>query len=171
MARLFVAFPVPIEAATELAEWANQILPQASVRVLDPRSLHVTVAFYAQASEAERQSLMAAVRGSEVAPFWVRTVALRPFGASALAIELDLVIPPSSAPQSNQGFRCPDRPHVTVARMRKSFSGAIRIRNVPHVEFELDQLALYESHLDPGGSRYEIIARSPRPPGDTPPGS
>jgi len=50
--------------------------------------------------------------------------------------------------------------HVTFARTRADLVGAVPLHRFPTTTLGLNSLALYESHLRPEGSEYELLARA-----------
>lgn len=50
--------------------------------------------------------------------------------------------------------------HVTFARTRADSVETIPLHRFPTIALELNSLALYESHLRPEGSEYEVLARA-----------
>lgn len=192
-ARLFVAVDPPEEVCRALAAWARSAArtgdrgarPNASLRVLDPKLLHVTLCFLGNRPAEEMDALAAQLSACEGtagelslgAPLW-----LPPRRPRALAVELHdgggelarlqaHVVgalqevsgwqPVGGAPGETgaAGARRRFRPHVTVARMSR---GATRVERVlpptPSLSFVPSELVLYRSWLSPEGASYEVVA-------------
>jgi RNA 2',3'-cyclic 3'-phosphodiesterase len=161
-ARLFVAVDPPEDVRRELAGWARsalragdgQIRKKASLRVLDPELLHVTLCFLGNRPMGELDSLGAQLAAcgkpagelSVGAPLWLPVRHPR-----ALAVELHddrgrlvrlqaevvAALEQVSGWQPNGGGRTGERdakgrrrfhPHITVARLRR---GATDRRSIP----------------------------------------
>lgn len=195
-ARLFVAVDPPEDVRRALAAWARSaaragdrgICPNASLRVLDPELLHVTLCFLGNRPAGEIEALAAQLSVCEGAPgelslgapLWLPSRRPR-----ALAVELHdedgrlarLQAQMMGAMQEAGGWQARrgasgDRgattahrrfhPHVTVARMGR---GAIRLERVlpptPSLSFVPSELVLYRSWLSPAGASYEAVASHP----------
>ncbi len=192
-ARLFVAVDPPEDVRTQLAEWARsasragdgRVSANASLRLLDPDLLHVTLCFLGNRPLGEMDSLaaqLAACGGaagelSLGAPLWLP--AQRP---RALAVELhddrgklarlqaEVVgaLQEVSGWQPNDGTRAAEgapkaqrrfHPHITVARMRQGAASYERVLPpTPSLSFVPGELVLYRSWLSPEGAGYEAVA-------------
>ena len=86
--RLFLACPVPDDAAQVLVGWANSALDNDSVKFSQASDLHVTLAFYPAVSDAERERLISLTRQVTWEPLHVEVGKLVPRGRSALALDL-----------------------------------------------------------------------------------
>jgi 2'-5' RNA ligase len=189
-ARLFVAVDPPEEVREALSAWARSALrgegarvgAGASLRVLDPDLLHVTLCFLGNRPVDEidllgdRLAACGAPAGelSLGAPLWLPTRRPR-----ALAVELHddqdrlaslqaTVVQAMREASDRQAGRHESsgrrrgrrfRPHITVARMRTV--GALRERALeptPSLSFVPSELILYRSWLAPDGASYEALA-------------
>jgi 2'-5' RNA ligase len=192
-----VAIDPPENVRRRLAEWARgaaragagQQHANASLRVLDPELLHVTLCFLGNRPIGELDLLgeqLATCEGgsgelSLGAPLWLPEQRPR-----ALAVELHdrqgelerLQAEVVNALQRVSGWqpsgdvrrggtagearRRRFRPHITVARM-----GALRtpyervLPPTPSLSFSADELVLYRSWLSPEGAGYEAVASHP----------
>jgi RNA 2',3'-cyclic 3'-phosphodiesterase len=195
-ARLFVAIDPPEDVREQLVEWARsaskagagRVRANASLRLLDPELLHVTLCFLGNRPVGELDSLgaqLAACGGatgelSLGAPLWLP--ARRP---RALAVELhdedgklaslqaEVVgaVEELSGWQPNGGARAdegapkarrPFHPHITVARMRQGAASYERVLPpTPSLSFVPSELVLYRSWLSPEGAGYEAVASHP----------
>jgi 2'-5' RNA ligase len=169
--RLFVALDLPDDVVRALHAWARTA-ERPGLRVLEPASLHVTLAFLGSRPDEEAEAIGAAAaacaapvpdlrlgdaawlgRGSSLAVDVVDGA-----GACArlqAAVSDALVALGVFEPEARRF-----RPHVTVARVRR---GARVRRNVPDPPspppFAGAALTLYESRLSPAGARYLPVAR------------
>jgi 2'-5' RNA ligase len=196
-ARLFVAVDPPEEVCGQLVEWArsasragdSRVHGNASLRVLDPELLHVTLCFLGNRPVGELDSLGAQLTAcggasgevSVGAPLWLP--ARRP---RALAVELhdddgdklarlqaEVVTAlqevsgwqPSIGSRAGEGSTKAQRrfhPHITVARMRQRGASYERILPpTPPLSFVPSELVLYRSWLSPEGASYEAVASHP----------
>jgi RNA 2',3'-cyclic 3'-phosphodiesterase len=152
-----------------------------ALRLLDPAQMHVTVCFLGSRPVDEVDALAATIPACAAhacelelgAPVW-----LPPRRPQALAVEihdedgelsrlheqLERALAAAAVDWEPQRRRF--RAHVTVARVR---GGGRRERNgraahpapppTPQVRFAPESLTLYRSWLDPGGAKYEPLAR------------
>jgi 2'-5' RNA ligase len=192
-ARLFVAVDPPADVRRQLAAWARgaaragdgRARANASLRVLDPELLHVTLCFLGNRPLGEMDSLAAQLSacqgpGGEPslgAPLW-----LPPRRPRALAVELHddsgelarLQAGVVAALREVSGWQLSARargdelagdtrrhfhPHITVARMGR---GPARYERVlpptPSLSFVPEEIVLYRSWLSPEGASYEAVA-------------
>jgi 2'-5' RNA ligase len=200
-ARLFVALDLPDYAREALLAWARGVArmsdnppayrqrassaerPRAgALRVLDPETFHLTLAFLGEQPLEWIDPLGALVEGWDQleldalrvgAPRWLP--ARRP---RALAVEVHeqgdglrrlrqallrgldpLVIEP--AQPHGSGARRSFHPHITVARMSKGAQPYERLLPpTPSLSFLPERLVLYRSYLAPGGARHLALAAS-----------
>jgi RNA 2',3'-cyclic 3'-phosphodiesterase len=192
-ARLFVAVDPPPPVREELAGWGRGVAaaaraagsPRGALRLLDARSLHVTLCFLGSRPVGEIDALCDAlavcVAGafelSVGAPLW-----LPPRRASTLAVEVhdrsgglarlqrqagEALCAVSAWRPERRRFR----PHITVARVRRGAGGGRVARSqragrepalpaTPPLSFTPRALVLYRSWLAPEGASYEALASS-----------
>ncbi|HLL93048.1 MAG TPA: RNA 2',3'-cyclic phosphodiesterase [Solirubrobacteraceae bacterium] len=183
-ARLFVALDPPQEVCEELAAWARSVAsgsgarPTARhdgrpMRVLEARSLHLTLCFLGNRPVTEIDALPGALAAcaepvgelSVGAPLWLPSRRPR-----SLAVEIgdrdgrldrlqrslvDALAGASGWEPERRRFRA----HVTVARVRDMIAGAHDLLPAtPRLSFTPDVLALYRSRLAPTGAEYEALA-------------
>lgn len=178
--RCFVAIPIgdalrdTLTAAS--APWRT-ILARADVRWMDPASWHVTLAFLGDV-DADRVAgvadqlpeLVAGHAGVQLVPdgivAWPRMDETRMvwcrFRPESGIGELHNRVAGALGTTERRRFR----PHVTLARVRGGRSVALErhptAANAPALPVTVaDQVTLYRSHLDPGGTRYEALAHAP----------
>jgi len=186
-ARLFVAVDPPPQLRSTLADWARDAaagLAQpppagAGLRLLDPELLHLTVCFLGARPVAEIPALASvletcAAHACELsigAPMWLPehrpralVVAVHDLDGELLRLQEQLAgaLARVSAWQPD---RARFRPHITVARMRRTRRGsrgdghgAPALAPTPRLQFMPESLSLYRSWLGPGGATYEAIA-------------
>lgn len=179
-ARLFLALDPIDSARAALAVWRDEALGgQAGLRLVPAQSLHVTLVFLGHRPEAEIEP----IAGSLGAVARLTAPVLWPVGIQAvprrrprlLALELDdpegragAVQAAASGALEAQELHAPERrpfwPHVTLARVRGQRrdepSPALGPEaGRPEGPLRFEHVTLYRSHLDPGGARYEPLAR------------
>jgi 2'-5' RNA ligase len=195
-ARLFVAIDPPEDVRKQLAEWArsasragdDRVRANASLRVLDPKLLHVTLCFLGNRPVGEMDLLaeqLAACGGpagelSLGAPLWLPAqrpralaVELHDEGGKLARLQAEVVgaVEEVSGWQPNGGARAGEgatkaqrrfHPHITVARMRQGTTSYERILPpTPSLSFVPGELVLYRSWLSPEGASYEAVASHP----------
>jgi 2'-5' RNA ligase len=162
--RLFCALRLPDETVERLAAWQQRELRG---RLVEPRNLHVTLAFLGTRPAAEvepiARELRAAARVAARPVLCVRgyretrTVGMLTFDdeagrATALAVDLHERLERLGVYRSEQR---PWLPHVTVLRFRER----LRLRPaLPDLgEVAPSEAAVYLSRLHPSGARYDIL--------------
>jgi RNA 2',3'-cyclic 3'-phosphodiesterase len=178
--RLFVALELPAPVREGLAGWARRELsPVAGIRLVDAPNLHVTLCFLGMRPAGEVGEIAAAVSAaaSPVAALGLSVGGAlwlprrRPRVVAAAVVDDPVRDGRLSALQAALAgaliaggfYDAEDRPflgHVTVGRV----GGRARVRPVelPPPEaspFVASAVTLLRSHLGPGGSRYEPLAR------------
>jgi 2'-5' RNA ligase len=165
--RVFVGYPVPAEAARELAAWAAGEPAVAGARLVPASNLHLTVAFLGSLAgrDAERvgEVVRAAARGVERARFVttgfrttrsVGMVALRDESGSGTELA-EAVQERLEAIGVYARERRPWLPHVTVMRWKER---PARVRTyVPVMEIVPSEIAVYLSVLRVGGAQYDVL--------------
>ncbi len=183
-ARLFVAVDPPRDVCDELTAWARSAMRElgvrgaekASVRVLEPELLHVTLCFLGNRRVEEiaaiGQALEECTAGvgelSVGAPLW-----LPPRRPRALAVEVHddadgglarlhgTLVKALARACGYEEERRRFRAHVTLARMRESLRGQAGMRVLPPtpaLSFTPASIVLYRSWLSPAGASYEMLA-------------
>jgi RNA 2',3'-cyclic 3'-phosphodiesterase len=169
-ARLFVAAELPGEVVEALAAWCPR---DDGLRPLPTESLHVTLAFLGWRDEGEipvvcglLAPLARPVAGLSLGEaLWLprrrpRVLAVRiEDGRDALgALQADTAAAVAGAVEWEPERRA-FLPHLTVARTRGG-ARPVATEALPALgPFAATALTLFRSHLSPGGSRYEAVAR------------
>ncbi|HWB56091.1 MAG TPA: RNA 2',3'-cyclic phosphodiesterase [Gaiellaceae bacterium] len=165
--RLFVAFPLPRDAAERLAAWGRELAGAPDARLVPAENLHVTLAFLGSTPRAEIGRIVGALRAAA-------GVASRPILSPARYREtrsVGMVVLDDAdaratilADEVGAGLerlgvyrreRRPWLPHVTVLRFRQ------RPRLDPPLpalgRVSPSEVALYHSVLRPNGAQHEIV--------------
>lgn len=208
LARLFLALELPESLREELAGWARHACRAAAgagergpasppesmrrrrsrrgaedrhgIRLLDPETLHITIAFLGARPPGEieplaalLESLPAAAIGASSlgAPLWLpkrrpRALAVEVHDDSETMTDLHAVLTESlrssglaTADAERRSRHRPLRPHVTVARMRSGAAPLERtLTPTPQRSFAPTRLVLYRSWLAREGASYEELA-------------
>lgn len=174
-ARLFVALDLPSQVRAVLTGWAGQRLgTMGGLRLIDQRSLHVTLCFLGWRSVDEVVQIAGVCRASTpheavplslAAALWLpprrpRVAAVELVDATGALVRLQAAL--SDALAAGDFYEPENRAflgHVTVARVGR---GAGRFRPVPlpppkPLRFAAEAVTLYRSRLGAGGSRYESL--------------
>ena len=185
MIRIFVALPIPLPVATELA--ALVPAPLEGLKRVRPELLHVTLAFVGWLAEARVAEVTAAVRevASAGRPFRVDLTAVGRFPpsgrprvvwagiarpAAARTVELGGVVRASLETAGLPFDPKPLQPHITLARIRddasveqaRAVASAVAAARVPEgLAFEVDGIDVMSSVLTRSGPRYSLVARAP----------
>lgn len=167
MLRLFVALPVPADAAERLASLRAE-LPGA--RWLARENYHLTLRFLGDVDEAAVPVLTEALARVTMRPLRVELDAVGVFpslrrprvfvarGAAGLALErLQARVERAVVEAGFEPDARPFRPHVTLARLRRPDRAALAAYLEAHslrLGWRARSFALYESRLGAGGARY-----------------
>lgn len=176
--RLFFALPLARTAQRELEKAQARLAEQPQTRSLrwtQPSGWHCTLKFVGNVSP---ETVAALIREAEQA-FWASPPVLSSRWAgidgfpslrrarvlvarltdddgtlAALAQALQELTAPHDVPLETR----PYRPHVTLARLRAP-SNLLDLRDALQLsgDVELGPVTLYESHLGPGGNRYQVL--------------
>jgi 2'-5' RNA ligase len=191
-ARLFVAMDPPENVSEALAAWARSALRggerpttgKATVRILDPDLLHVTLCFIGERPVGEIDAIgarLAACTGpagelSLGAPVWLPprrpralAVELHDDGGRLASLQATVVVAVAGTDDPMGGDRDAGptrrrrfRPHITVARMAHGVVPRERmLPPTPSLSFVPGELVLYRSWLSPDGASYEALASHP----------
>jgi 2'-5' RNA ligase len=170
--RLFIAVPVPLEAATGL----HTSLPRLPGRPVTVANLHLTIRFVGDTDEVTQDRLLGALDQSErggafdvvlgelgafprpakASVLWVGLVA----GVNEL-IGLNAVVEEACQDAGLEPDDRPFRPHLTVSRIRPEVDVRpllLSYRPEP-VKWRATELVLYRSHLGRGGAVYERVEK------------
>ena len=162
MARLFVAVWPPDDVAAEIAALRRK--DQRGVRFLPPENWHITLRFLGEAHPGE---VAEAIDGARLPPARAR---LGP--AVDVLAERALVIPVSgldalaaTVTTSTRAIGEPPRKrffgHLTLARVKPRATMPATLGALVSAEFDVEEVALVQSRLDPRGARYETVATWP----------
>lgn len=162
MARLFIAVWPPEEVVAELTSLHRK--DQRGVRFVQPESWHITLRFL---GESDPGAVVAALDGVELPP---ARAALGP-GVDVLG-ERALIIPVGGLDHlartvidhtAQIGTRPEKRfvGHLTLARVKPNVAMPRTIGAHIVDSFDVDEIALVQSRLEPEGARYETLATWP----------
>lgn len=173
--RLFIAIRPPEELCDVLLDTMEGV---DGVRWQEFDNLHLTLRFVGEVDGHQADDLAAALAQLSFAPFpvtihgvgafdkgahmhavWARIVPSEPLARLQAAVER--LCQRIGLPAETRKFV----PHITLGRLNRS-SGDITPWLARHDAlspgtFTAEAISLYESHLDPGGVRYEEIGRFP----------
>ncbi len=185
--RTFLAVFPPNDVVLRLAAAIDALKqPGDGVGWVRPANLHYTLRFLGALApaqvEAARRAAAAAAGGA--APFTVRLGAPGMFpdarrprvlwlGAAEGASALTRLASGLETALAREGFAPADKPfapHLTLGRVRDAADGPAVARRFagaefPGAGFDVRELLVVKSTLDPGGARYEVIGRAPLTPG------
>jgi 2'-5' RNA ligase len=162
MARLFVAVWPPEAIVEHLTSLHRK--DQRGVRFVRPENWHVTLRFL---GDAEPARLVAALDGIELAPTTARigpavdvlsdrALILPVQGLDAVAAEVERRTAHIGEPPRKRFVG-----HLTVARLQRHATMPRALGALVDAEFEVDEIALVQSRLDPQGARYETLETWP----------
>jgi 2'-5' RNA ligase len=173
--RLFIAADPPGELRERLSAWARAQRGGAhGIRLVPAANVHLTLAFL---GERDRDEIDAVVRAM--------SSAAQSGGVHGLSIGEPLLLPPrrprvlaaavadpagrlaalrdelSSELRAEIGWSEARafRPHLTLARLARDARLPRELAPLPAGDFDVEELVLFRSHLEPSGARYEAIAR------------
>jgi 2'-5' RNA ligase len=170
--RLFIAVPVPLEAAAGL----HTSLPRLPGRPVTVANLHLTIRFVGDTDEVTQERLLGALDQSErggafdvvlgelgafprpakASVLWVGLVA----GVNEL-IQLNAVVEEACQDAGLEADDRPFRPHLTVSRIRPEVDVRpllLSYRPEP-IKWRATELVLYRSHFGRGGAVYEPVEK------------
>ncbi|QPC97771.1 RNA 2',3'-cyclic phosphodiesterase [Qipengyuania soli] len=173
--RLFIAIRPPHAIRNALLD-AMQGVERA--RWQDDGQLHLTLRFLGETDHHRANDLASALASVSASPFALSVRGSGIFERKGTVHTLWAGVEPSEPLQRLQariervcqqvGFAPETRkfvPHITLARLNAS-AGPLaqflaRTGDLRFGEWTVDDFRLYESHLDPGGARYEPVVRYP----------
>ncbi|MFP5207112.1 MAG: RNA 2',3'-cyclic phosphodiesterase [Acidobacteriota bacterium] len=183
--RLFVALPLADRAAQELAEVCGRLRPEApGLRWSAPESWHITLQFLGSSRAEQLDCLTLRLAELGAAPVAVRLGNLGVFARAGVFLveverrpeleELQRRVVDATAQCGYAAEARPYHPHITLARAKGD--GRRQLRRIQERQagkpaasdstgaggftpFTATEFLLYESHLGPGGSKYEVKAR------------
>lgn len=182
--RLFVAVPLPSDAAAEVAALVERVRAPGvpgggrDARWVRMDGLHLTLRFLGPTLEGRVPSAHEAVRAADVGPgFEVELEGAGAFpspgrprtlwlgiidgtsGLEALASRVDEALVRAGWPASDRPFR----PHLTLARSDGIAAGAVLAARLMeeatdlHLRFRVERVGLFESLTGGGPARYEPL--------------
>ena len=184
MKRVFIAIDISKEARRRVAAHVERLrssFPHLRVGWERPEKLHITLKFLGAVSEEQLAGIGGALRaaalqnseytarlaGTGVFPergdpriLWI---GLEPPAATVkLAVTIDVVCAKLGFEREKREFR----PHLTIARLRepaasRELAEAHRRSTFEVPEFQIKEIAIYESKLLPSGSIYSTLAAFP----------
>lgn len=158
--RLFLAVWPPDDLVSELMSLRRK--DQRGVRFIPPERWHVTLRFF---GEADIDDVEAAVDAIELPPaiatigpavdvLGERVLVIPVAGLDTLADEVTRGTRHLGEPPSRRPFAG----HITIARVQRAVRMPPALGALVEGTFEVDELALVRSRLDPDGAQYETIA-------------
>lgn len=162
MARLFVAIWPPEEVSAELISLRRK--DQNGVRFVRPENWHVTLRFL---GEADPDEVAEALDDAPLAPAQAR---LGP-GVDVISNRA-LVVPvhglddlAATVTKHTADIGQPPRRrftgHLTIARLKRHATMPPVLGSLVQAEFDVDEIALVRSRLQPQGARYETLRSWP----------
>lgn len=167
--RLFIGLELPDPIKDQLLACQGGI---PGARWQNRRQLHLTLNFIGQVADDQVPSLQALVSEFEVKPVTLQLQGVGHFGNRAVWVGITPVAPLQEVQQrladalEDLGLDLdhrPYRPHITVARLRGQcdVQGFLDTQaDFQSKPFEFRHASLFSSTPAPGGSAYEVIARS-----------
>lgn len=186
--RLFVAADLPREVRGKLQAIQDELRPiPLSVRWVRPEGIHLTLKFLGEVPEGRRLAIEAALRsraGGDSRPFALEAAGVGTFPdtgpprvirvgvrgsleeAAKAQRAIDRALEDIGYPPETRAFR----PHLTLGRVKGPGRGDWRaflagFAEKPAGKFEVREIVLFESRLDPGGASYLPLAVFPLAPG------
>jgi RNA 2',3'-cyclic 3'-phosphodiesterase len=164
VARLFIAVWPPDGVVSELTGLHRK--DQRGVRFVPPDNWHITLRFL---GEADPDEVIEALDGAELPSARAR---LGP--AVDVLADRALVVPVSGVNElaeavtrltANIGKPTRHRffGHLTLARLKPYAAMPRTLASMVSAEFDVDEIALVQSRLDPEGARYETLEAWPLP--------
>ncbi|HTP25100.1 MAG TPA: RNA 2',3'-cyclic phosphodiesterase [Anaeromyxobacteraceae bacterium] len=186
--RLFVALEPPdlvrrrlAAIQADLKRAAGRAL--AEIRWIPPENVHLTLQFLGAVLDDRLEDVKTAVAGAALAavPFHLEVGGAGGFPSARRARVLWAAVGGDVAPLRELvsalgsrlapiGFSPEERPfspHLTLGRARDSrgvpglAAHLAQIGEAPGVSWRATEVVLFQSHLGPGGARYEALARAP----------
>lgn len=177
--RLFIGIPLAESVVAELnALCARLRSPSDGLRWSAPESWHITLQFLGNATPEQLECLTGRLTEVRSGPVTLQLGSLGVFdraGVFLATVELTPVLTALQARVTEATAHCgflpedrPYQPHITLARS-KGEEGRKQLRglkdrapvNPGFPGFTAREFLLYESHLGPGGSKYEVRQRFP----------
>lgn len=165
MTRLFLAVWPPEDLVSEMMSLRRK--DQRGVRFIPPDRWHVTMRFFGEAVVDDVEEAVDAVDlPPAVAGFGPAVDVL---GERALVVpvtgvdELAEVVTKATRGVGDPPPRRPFSGHMTIARVKRGAPMPPALGSMVDGTFEVDELALVRSRLEPDGARYDTITTWPLP--------
>ena len=162
MARLFVAVWPPEEVVEHLTSLHRK--DQRGVRFVPPENWHVTLRFLGESAPAEA---LAALDGIAITPTRARIgPAVDVLAARALVLAV-VGVDEAAAEVERRTAHIGEPPrkrfvgHLTLARLKRHATMPRTLGALVDVEFDVTEIALVQSRLDPRGAHYETLETWP----------
>ena len=158
MPRLFIAVRPPDDVVAELTHLHRK--DQRGVRFVPPENWHITLRFLGDASEAD---VIHALDATTFAPAVARLgPAVDVFAERALVIPVSGLEPLAAiVTERTRDIGEPPRKrfvgHLTVARVKSRVPMPRALGALVSAEFDVEEVELISSRLDPKGARYETL--------------
>ena len=181
--RIFIAIDISEEAKAGIAKFTGELradFPHLRVSWEKPEKIHLTLKFLGDIDESQLVGLVEAVKKTAEgsAPFMVRieNTGCFPSPRKARVLWLGMKDETGNLPALQEkleqeaaraGFAKEARSfkaHLTIARLREPQSSRELVetflqRHFEPVSFEVSEIVIYESKLQPAGSVYSVIER------------
>jgi RNA 2',3'-cyclic 3'-phosphodiesterase len=179
--RLFIGIPLPASVTSELAALSVRLQsPNDSLRWSAPESWHITLQFLGNTTDDRYACIAAQLRTVHHASIPIELEDLGFFDRAGVffagislmpgLVSLHERVTAATAPCGFAPETRPYHPHITLARIKgKSGPQSLRAlkarlhRQPTFTRFTAKEFLIYESHLTPSGSRYEVHDRFPLP--------
>ncbi len=166
-ARLFLAVWPPVEVVEELMTLRRK--DRRGIRFVPPDSWHVTLRFFGDAviedieDALDDVELPAAVArlGPAVDVLGERVLVVPVVGLEELAATVTAATRNIGEPPPRRSFHG----HLTIARIKRDARMPPALGAMVDGTFDVDELTLVRSRLDPDGARYDTVATWPVPSG------
>jgi RNA 2',3'-cyclic 3'-phosphodiesterase len=158
MARLFIAVWPPEEVIAELSALHRK--DQRGVRFVPPENWHITLRFL---GDARPDEVVDVLRGAELPSARARLgPAVDVIAERALVVPVD-GLDTLARDVTKRTSKVGDPPrkrfigHLTLARLKSTVPMPRVLGELVSASFDVEEIALVESRLDPQGARYETI--------------
>jgi len=172
--RLFVALDISESLRARLEALRSQLLPLASLRLVDPESMHLTLKFLGEVPDAKLDKVKTALASVAFSPVKLQTTRLGTFSHVlwlGLRINKELAQLQQRVQRVVREFTTHDprsyRPHLTLARFerlaldeQRRLERLIRTTRL-NEKWKAEAFTLYNSRLTPQGPAYMPFARFP----------
>lgn len=177
--RAFIAIDLPHELKQQIADLIKtlqQQIPAKKIIWSEPEKSHLTLKFLGNVSQqqcaaflpdltaivSQQQKFILKFSRLDLFPSSKRprVIALLPQSAgrlAALALNIENQLTSFGIAAESRVFK----PHLTIARLKQPAEFKLPSVALPSFEFEVEQIALFRSHITQHGSQYEILRQLP----------